>query len=134
MEIQLKPIGIVHSKLKKLEDCPLLEHEDAPEATVEVFVDFVEGMKDISRGSEVILFTWLHKADRAVLTTHPRNDLNVPLTGVFSTRSPDRPNPVGMHSVTIISITETNKLHVSGLEVLDQTPLVDIKPKLKSIT
>jgi tRNA-Thr(GGU) m(6)t(6)A37 methyltransferase TsaA len=127
MSDQLKFIGIVHSPLKKLEDCPRQESEDAPEATIEVYPQFSEGLSHVRAGSEVILLTWLHEADRSVLSTHPRNDLNMPLTGVFATRSPDRPNPVGLHVVKVLSLNK-NVITVSELEVLDQTPVIDIKP------
>jgi tRNA-Thr(GGU) m(6)t(6)A37 methyltransferase TsaA len=131
MEQQIKYIGIVHSELKRLEDCPLLEHENAPEAIVEIFTEFLEGIKNLKPGSELILFTWLHKADRTVLKTKPRNNPNAEMTGIFSTRSPDRPNPIGIHYVKVISVLQHNKLQVTGLEVLDQTPVIDIKPDLK---
>jgi tRNA-Thr(GGU) m(6)t(6)A37 methyltransferase TsaA len=128
---ELTFIGRIHSSLKSLADCPLQESEDAPMATVEIFPVFVEAMKDIKAGDELILFTWLDRADRSVLTTHPRNDLEAPLTGIFSTRSPDRPNPVGLHFVKVVSVNDENRFTVSGLEVLDQTPIVDVKPDLK---
>jgi tRNA-Thr(GGU) m(6)t(6)A37 methyltransferase TsaA len=131
MEDQLKFIGTIHSALKTLEDCPLLENENAPEAVVEIFDDFVDGIKNIKPGAEIILFTWLHRADRTVLKTKPRNNPNALMTGVFSTRSPDRPNPLGIHFVKVISVLPDNKLQVGGLEVLDMTPLIDIKPDLK---
>lgn len=121
-------IGTVHSGLKKLEDCPRQEKENAPEATVEVFSEFTEAAESIKEGDEMILFTWLHEADRSVLKTRPRNNNNLPLTGVFSTRSPDRPNPIGIHMVTISAIINSNQFKVSNLEVLDGTPLIDIKP------
>ena len=123
-------IGKVHSGLKSLEDCPLQEKENAPEATIETFAEFKEGIKDIESGSKLILFTWLHRADRRVLNTRPRNNPHAPITGVFSTRSPDRPNPVGIHFVNVVSVLQDNKFVVAGLEVLDQTPVIDIKPDL----
>jgi len=122
-------IGIVHSDLKRLEDCPRQEHEDAPAAFVEVYDEFALGVKDIKVGAELILFTWLHRADRTVLTTRPRNNPNAAITGVFSTRSPDRPTPIGIHHVKVISIVN-NRIEVDELEVLDQTPIIDIKPVL----
>lgn len=122
-------VGTIHSELKKLGDCPRQETENAPEATVEIFSAFTEGIENIKPGNEMILFTWLDKADRSVLKTRPRNDHNLPLTGVFSTRSPDRPNPVGIHFVKIISVLPDNRFTVSHLEVLDGTPLIDIKPQ-----
>ncbi len=132
MKQTMTSIGKVHSSLKNLEDCPLLEHENAPQATIEVFAEFKEGIKNIKSGSKLILFTWLHEADRTVLSTRPRNNPNAPITGVFSTRSPDRPNPNGIHFVTVASILQDNTFQVAGLEVLDQTPIIDIKPDLNS--
>jgi len=128
---QLRLIGTIHSALKNLQDCPRQEKEGAPEATIEIFAEFVEGLKDIQAGDSLILFTWLHKADRTVLETRPRNDNNLPMTGVFSTRSPDRPNPIGIHFVKVEAV-EGNQFIVSNLEVLDGTPLIDIKPDLRS--
>ena len=129
---QLRFIGTIHSELKTLDDCPRQEKEGAPSATIEVFAEFVEGLKNIQRGEQLILFTWLHKADRTVLETRPRNDNHLPLTGVFSTRSPDRPNPIGIHFVKVVEVLKDKQFTVSGLEVLDGTPLVDIKPDLRS--
>ena len=126
MEQTLKAIGKIHSDLKRIEDCPLQENENAPEAVVEIFPEFLEGIKDIKAGSKIFLLTWLHQADRSVIKCVPRNNYDSLMIGVFSTRSPDRPNPIGIHSVKVISI-ENNRLKVSALEVLDQTPLIDIK-------
>jgi tRNA-Thr(GGU) m(6)t(6)A37 methyltransferase TsaA len=126
MDYNIRPIGVIHSSLKKLEDCPLQESENAPQATIEVFAKYKQGLKNIKTGSKLILITWLHESDRSVLTTKPRNDPNAVITGVFSTRSPDRPNPIGLHSVEVVSV-DANKIHVSSLEVLDQTPLIDMK-------
>jgi tRNA-Thr(GGU) m(6)t(6)A37 methyltransferase TsaA len=89
--------------------------------------EFSEGIKDIRAGDELLLFTWLHKADRKVITCQPRNDPQAAYTGVFSTRSPDRPNPIGIHLVKVVQI-EGSSIRVSNLEALDQTPLIDIKP------
>jgi len=130
MEHGLKLIGTIHSELKRLEDCPLQEIENAPEALIEIFDEFKEGIQNIRLGDEMILLTWLHQADRSVLVTQPRNNPNAALTGVFSTRSPGRPNPIGIHFVKIISVLPNNSFNVSGLEVLDGTPLIDIKPDL----
>jgi tRNA-Thr(GGU) m(6)t(6)A37 methyltransferase TsaA len=131
MDSTLRFIGTIHSSLKRLEDCPMLENENAPAASIEIFAEFAEGIKDIKSGDEILLFTWLHLADRSVLSTHPRNDLTNPLTGVFSTRSPDRPNPIGIHKVKVIALA-AGQIVVSGLEVLDQTPVIDIKPALRA--
>jgi len=124
-----KIIGVIHSSLKRKEDCPLQENENAPEAVIEIYPEFLEGIKNIRTGSKILLLTWLHQADRSVIKCVSRNNYDSPMIGVFSTRSPDRPNPIGIHSVKVLSI-ENNNLRVSALEVLDQTPLIDIKPVL----
>jgi tRNA-Thr(GGU) m(6)t(6)A37 methyltransferase TsaA len=128
MKPQIKFIGVIHSQLKAIEDCPLQETENAPEATIEISLEFREGIADIKAGQKLMLLTWLHLADRTVVKCIPRRDYGAPMIGVFSTRSPDRPNPIGVHSVTVLSIAKNGAIRVSGLEVLDQTPLVDIKP------
>ncbi|MXV49800.1 tRNA (N6-threonylcarbamoyladenosine(37)-N6)-methyltransferase TrmO [Pedobacter sp. HMF7647] len=130
MKNHLQFIGIVHSPLMKLEDCPLQENEESPVATIEVFDDFIEGTSDIQPGLELILFSWLHRANRSVLKTHPRNNRQAALTGVFSTRSPDRPNPIGIHFVKVLTVLSKNEFQVSALELLDQTPIIDIKPNI----
>lgn len=130
MEQKIKYIGTVHSPLKTIEDCPLQENENAPEAVIEISPEFREGIQDIKVGVEIVLLTWLHAADRNVITCVPRNNYEAPKVGVFSTRSPDRPNPIGLHAVKVLSIGEDGMIKVSALEVLDQTPVVDIKPVL----
>jgi tRNA-Thr(GGU) m(6)t(6)A37 methyltransferase TsaA len=119
-------IGIIHSSLKNLEHCPLQEHESAPGATVDISAEFAEAARDIKQGDKLILLTWLDRGDRSVLMTHPRNDKRKPVKGVFSTRSPDRPNPIGIHVVEVSKISGS-QFEVSNLEVLDQTPVIDIK-------
>ena len=131
MDSTLQFIGTVHSSLVNLEDCPMLENENAPAAALEIFPEYAQGIKDLKAGDEILLFTWLHLADRSVLSTHPRNDISNPLTGVFSTRSPDRPNPIGIHKVKITAIAG-DRIIVSGLEVIDQTPVIDLKPALRA--
>ena len=126
----LKFIGKIHSELKRVEDCPLQENENAPAAVVEIFPEFIEGIKDVKVGSKLVLLTWLHQADRTVIECIPRRDYGSPPVGVFSTRSPDRPNPIGIHKVKVISVEANGLIKVSALEVLDQTPLIDIKPVL----
>lgn len=96
-------------------------------AAIEIFDEYLAAVSDIKPGDIVILLTWLHKADRTVLKTRPRNNPSVNLTGVFSTRSPDRPNPVGFHEAIVVAFLKPNLLEVSAHEVLDQTPLIDIK-------
>ncbi len=128
MEPTLTFIGNIHSELKSLEECPKQEDEDAPEASILIFPEFLEGIRDIKAGDELILLTWLHKSDRKVLKTRPRNNPEAPITGIFSTRSPNRSNPIGLHIVEVLSISEDGLIKVSGLEVIDQTPLIDMKP------
>jgi tRNA-Thr(GGU) m(6)t(6)A37 methyltransferase TsaA len=133
MNIIVNPIGYVHSGLKSLSDCPLQENEGAPVAVIRIFDAFQEAMKDVRPGDPLVVLTWLDKGDRSVLTTRPRNDPRAPMTGVFSTRSPDRPNPIGLHFVTVTSVLTTTSIEVSGLEVLDGTPVVDLKVDLGKV-
>jgi tRNA-Thr(GGU) m(6)t(6)A37 methyltransferase TsaA len=123
----LRFIGKIKSELKRPEDCPLQESENAPPATLQIFPEFIEGIQDLAVGAEVLVLTWLHQADRSVVKCVPRNNYDAPLVGVFSTRSPDRPNPIGIHNVKILAISD-GIISVSGLEVIDDTPLIDIKP------
>ena len=101
--------------------------ENAPAASIIIYPEFVDGIRDIKPGDKILLLTWLHLGDKTVLETSPRNNPNTPLTGIFSTRAPDRPNPIGIHSVKIISITD-GEIKIDGLEALHQTPVIDIKP------
>jgi len=125
----IEPIGAVHSALKRLEDAPMQGDEGAPEAWLELAPQTVQGLTGIKPGDELIVLTWLHLAQRDVLQVHPRGDPNRPLTGVFATRSPDRPNPIGLHRVSVLEVTE-NMLRVTPLEAIDGTPIIDIKPAL----
>lgn len=122
----IKPIGVVRSDLSNRETAPHQGHEGAPDAWLEMNPDIIGGLEGITIGKEIILITWLHMADRTVIRTHPRRDKNIPLTGVFATRSPNRPNPIGLHRVTVLGIIG-NKLKVGPLEAIDGTPIVDIK-------
>jgi tRNA-Thr(GGU) m(6)t(6)A37 methyltransferase TsaA len=128
---QLRPVGFVRSKLKRREDCPKQGYEGAPDAWVEIEPAFAEGLDGITAGCEVILITWFHKATRNVLKLHPRNNPENPLQGVFTTRSSDRPNPVGLHRVEVIQIDVQGRFRVRPLEALDGTPIIDIKPILQ---
>ncbi|MGD9208245.1 MAG: tRNA (N6-threonylcarbamoyladenosine(37)-N6)-methyltransferase TrmO [Syntrophobacterales bacterium] len=127
----LRPVGIVRSKLKRREDCPRQGREGAPDAWVEIDPAFVDGLDGITPGLEVILLTWFHKAERNVLKVHPRNNPENPLRGVFTTRSSDRPNPVGLHRVEVLEVDMQGRLRVRPLEALDGTPVIDIKPILR---
>jgi tRNA-Thr(GGU) m(6)t(6)A37 methyltransferase TsaA len=127
MEPTIRYIGKIHSELKNIEDCPRQENENAPGATITIFPEYMEGIRHLEVGSDILLLTWLHLADRSILKTKPRNNPKAQLTGIFSTRSPDRPNPIGLHIVKVISVDDET-IKVSALEVLDETPLIDIKP------
>lgn len=126
---EIKPIGVIRSELASREAAPRQGNEGAPDAWVEVNSAVAEGLEGIAVNSEIILITWFHKAHREILKLHPRGDKSYPITGVFSTRSPDRPNPLGLHRVTVLKITG-NRLKVRPIEAIDGTPVVDIKPVL----
>jgi tRNA-Thr(GGU) m(6)t(6)A37 methyltransferase TsaA len=128
----IKFIGKIHSELKRIEECPLQENEDAPQVLVSIHKKYLRAILGLSAGSKILLFTWLHKANRNTLTTKPRNNPNANTTGVFATRSPDRPNPIGIHAAEILEITNDGKMKISNLEVIDGTPLIDIKPVLNN--
>ena len=130
-EYLLRSVGIVRSKLKRREDCPRQGWEGAPDAWVEIDSAFAEGLDGITPGLEVVLLTWFHKARRNVLKVHPRNNPENPLRGVFTTRSADRPNPVGLHRVEVLEVDMQGRLRVRPLEALDGTPIIDIKPILQ---
>jgi tRNA-Thr(GGU) m(6)t(6)A37 methyltransferase TsaA len=123
----LTPIGVVRSPLKNRADAPRQGSEGAPDAWVEIDPRYLGALHRLEEGSEIILITWLHHAERDVLQVHPRSDLTRPLTGVFATLSPDRPNPIGLHGVTVLEVAG-NRLKVGPLEAIDGTPVVDIKP------
>ena len=123
------PIGIVRSELTRLEAAPRQGDEGAPEAWLELSPQVEQGLVGIAAGDELIVLTWLDRARRDVLQVHPRGRLDAPLTGVFATRSPDRPNPVGLHRVSVLEIAG-QRLRVAPLEAIDGTPIVDIKTVL----
>jgi tRNA-Thr(GGU) m(6)t(6)A37 methyltransferase TsaA len=125
----LAPIGILHSPLKQREHAPMQGSEGAPDAWLDVNATVAAGLAGIEAGQELILITWLHQSQRDILQVHPRDDTTQPLRGVFATRSPDRPNPLGLHRVTVRAIAGT-RLDVGPIEAIDGTPVVDIKPVL----
>jgi tRNA-Thr(GGU) m(6)t(6)A37 methyltransferase TsaA len=126
MTILLHPIGFVRSPIKLRIDAPKFGNEGAPDAWLEVSPHVAEGLQGIVAGQEIVLLTWLHESRRNILKLHPRWDTSLPLTGVFATRSPDRPNPIGLHRVTVLEIAG-HRLRVGPLEAIDGTPVVDIK-------
>jgi tRNA-Thr(GGU) m(6)t(6)A37 methyltransferase TsaA len=125
----IEPIGLIRSELTRLEEAPMQGDEGAPDAWLEITPRAAQGLMGIQAGDELLVLTWLHLAERDVLQVHPRGDLNRPLTGVFATRSPDRPNPVGLHRVSVLEVTEQN-LRIAPLEAINGTPIIDIKPVL----
>jgi len=127
----LEPVGFVHSQLRHREDAPRQGNEDAPEAWLRLASPFLPALKGLQPGAEIVVLTWLHLADRGSLEVHPRNDMRAALTGVFTTRSPDRPNPIGLHRVTVLEIDPGQGLRVQPLEAVDGTPILDIKPVWK---
>jgi tRNA-Thr(GGU) m(6)t(6)A37 methyltransferase TsaA len=129
MDAGLRRVGLVHSPLTDLDEAPRQGDEGAPDAWISIDPEFSEAARDLHSGDVVLVLTWLHRADRSVLAVHPRDDASRPLTGVFATRSSHRPNPIGVHRVRILA-TEDQRIHVSGLEAIDGTPVVDIKPAL----
>jgi tRNA-Thr(GGU) m(6)t(6)A37 methyltransferase TsaA len=123
----LHPIGVVRSALRDVADAPNQAFEGAPEALLEIDPAFAAALHRVAPGDELVVVTWLHLADRTVLQTHPRDDESIPLTGVFRTRSSERPNPIGLHRVTVTAIDDATTLRVGALEAIDGTPIVDLK-------
>jgi tRNA-Thr(GGU) m(6)t(6)A37 methyltransferase TsaA len=131
-DFTVRPIGRVQSQLISTADAPRQGDEGAPDAYLVLDPDVQPGLDGIAVGDEIIVLSWLHEADRTVLRVHPRGDLSRPEAGVFSTRAPSRPNPIGLHRVRVLDV-DGARLHVSGLEAIDGTPVVDLKPTLSSI-
>ena len=125
----IRPIGFIRSDLKSRDRAPRQGSEGAPDAWLEVNPSFAEGLRDVVVGQQIMLITWLHKAHRKTLKVHPRGDINSPLSGVFATRSPDRPNPLGLHRVTVREMVG-NRLRIEPIEAIDGTPVADIKSVL----
>jgi tRNA-Thr(GGU) m(6)t(6)A37 methyltransferase TsaA len=126
---ELRPIGVVSSELADRDLAPKQGDEGAPDAWLVFDEDLAEALADLAPGDEVFVLTWLHLARRDTLRVRPRSDPANPMTGVFSTRSPDRPNPLGMHRVRILEVDGT-RVRVTDMEAVDGTPIVDIKPVL----
>lgn len=126
-EIEIKPVGRVESPLTDQAEAPKQGNEGAPEAWIVFESDLIDALLGIEPGDEILVFTWLDRGRRDVLRTRPRDDPANPIQGVFKTRSPDRPNPIGLHPVTVLAI-EGSRVLVSELEALDGTPVLDVKP------
>ena len=127
---EFSPIGYVRSPLKDRSSAPRQGSEGAPDVDLEIDSQFADCLEGIESGQDIWIFTWLHEARRSVHKVHPRGDTSNPLLGVFATRSPDRPNPVGLHLATVLSI-DGLRLRVQAVEAIDGTPLIDIKPALE---
>lgn len=125
----IHPIGFIRSHLKFRHDAPRQGSEGAPDVWLEISPQFSEGLDGLAAGQEIIVITWLHLADRDILKVHPRGESSAPLTGVFATRSPHRPNPLGLHRVTVHQI-EGTRLRIGPIEAIDGTPVADLKPVL----
>jgi tRNA-Thr(GGU) m(6)t(6)A37 methyltransferase TsaA len=130
--MQVRAIGSVSSSLGNRDAAPKQADEGAPEATLEISARFTPGLEGISAGDEVMVLTWLDHADRDVLSVHPRDDPSNPETGVFATRSADRPNPIGLHRVRVLEV-DGHRLRVDALEAIDGTPVLDLKPVLGAV-
>ncbi len=123
---ELKPIGFIKTKIKEINDAPLFYTEGAPDAVIDLLPEYSKGLHRMVAGDEIVIITWLHLGDRSVLQVHPRGDNANPLTGVFLTRSPHRPNPLGLHRAKVLEVSST-QLRIDVIEAIDGTPVVDIK-------
>lgn len=132
MTYEVRPVGHVESSLTDRASAPKQGIEGAPEAWLVFDPAVAEGIGDLAIGDDIFVFTWLHQADRSVLAVHPRDDPTNPLTGVFSTRSADRPNPIGLHRVRVAAI-DGLRVRVTDLEAIDGTPIADVKPVLGAV-
>lgn len=131
-EFSLKQIGVIRSEIKERKDAPLSCLNGGPDAEVEIFPEYIDGLHQIKPGDNIIIVTWLHQADRSTLKVHPKGDESRPLRGVFLVRSPDRPNPIGLHRVNVLQILPDG-LRIAPIEAIDGTPVIDIKGVFDSI-
>src|SRR3712207_6397603 len=128
---ELRQIGTVESSLTDAQSAPKQGQEGAPDAWLAFDEEVLEGLADVRSGDRVVVLTWLDRAERDVLRVHPRDDPATPLTGVFSTRSADRPNPIGLHEAEVLEVAGA-RVRVQPLEAVDGTPVIDVKPVLRS--
>lgn len=129
---ELRVLGYVRSPITDLADAPRQGDEGAPDAVLELDADVEPALDGLEPGMAVVVLTWLHLGDRGTLAVHPRSDANRPLTGVFATRSPDRPNPIGLHRCEVLAV-DGARITVRGLEAVDRTPVVDVKIALGDV-
>jgi len=127
--LTITPIGILHCDLKTREETPKNYDESEHVGTIEIYPEFLDGLEGIRIGDTIVVLFWLDRADRTVLRVYPRGDRSKPMRGVFSTRSPVRPNPIAVSELVVQEINK-NILTVRGLDILDATPLIDIKRKI----
>ena len=128
-DLSLQPIGILHCDLMKREHTPKNYDESKHVGTIEIYPEFIVGLDGIRNGNTIVVLFWLDRADRSILRVHPRGDKSKPRRGVFSTRSPVRPNPIAVSELLVLDING-NILTVKGLDILDSTPVIDIKKKI----
>lgn len=129
VDYSLKPIGIIRSQLERLADAPLQGDEGSYDAWLDLIPEVALGLLGIHVGDKLIILTWLHQAQRDILQVQPRDKQDAPMTGVFATRSSHRPNPIGLHEVTVLEVGET-QLRIAPIEAIDGTPIIDLKPVL----
>lgn len=128
----MRAVGRVSSPLTERSAAPRQGDEGAPDAWLELEPEVARAARDLRVGDDILVLTWLDRGDRETLAVHPRSDPNRPETGVFSTRSPDRPNPIGLHRVTVLAVDGT-RIQVNHMEAVDGTPIVDVKPVLDPV-
>lgn len=129
MELSLKAIGIVHSDLRTTQDAPHEGSHSLPEATLEIYPEYCLGLAGMERHSRLVVLYWLHGTDREVLRVYPKGDRSKEMIGVFTNRSPLRPNPIGISVVDILNV-EISRVRVRGLDAIDGTPIIDLKATL----
>ena len=127
---EVRAVGRVESPLTEMESAPRQGDEGAPDAWIEFDSDFLDALGGVAPGDRIVILSWLDRADRDIVTVHPRGDTSRPPTGVFATRSPHRPNPIGLHPVEVLEM-DGPRIRVAGLEALDGTPVLDVKPLLE---
>lgn len=132
-QLQLQIIGMLHGDITSCEDAPKNFDESERTGTLEIHPEYLDGLDGITAGQTIVVLFWLHKSNRQTLKVYPRGNRSRGLRGVFSTRSPARPNPIAISELKVLAI-HGNRLEVSGLDILDGTPIIDIKKKIEQAT